>query len=451
MRFFTSLVAVATLCKSVDAFPSGAGGCSAGNNAVQGAHLNNPTTGSLADGGLSISLAGVTLAAGSTTTFPVSTDTVITVTSTTKSFKGFLLRLGETGGVSTDAAWSFTGTNIQKAGACFDVGGVTHTNADSKTSISATLNLPTAATSMPLDVTIVIANNNGVSEYYYSQFILTAAAAVATPSPTPLAPVALPPNPGFPACSVCGVGMVISNPSGIVAPPQRENTTCAVFQEAGQLGYIDPLFCPVVFAVASNCGCVPGTLAPISSAPVTPAPVPVTPAPVPVTTAPVLPVTPAPVTKAPTTKAPTSAAPVPATTAPVLPVTPAPETKAPVPVPTIPTAGTVAPIIFVTPAPIPAVTPPPVPAPVVAPVLPITPAPFIVAPVVAPVVAPAVAPAAAPVWKPSSSGGMGYNMGMSPARSGKNSGGSGGMGSMNKDKRVLRLRDLESRRAARGL
>ena len=213
-NFLSSLVVAvvaSSLYKSVDAFPSGAGGCTAGNNAVQGPHLYNPTTGSLADGGLSISLAGVTLTAGSTTTFPVSRDTVVTVTSTAKSFKGFLLRLGETGGVSTDTAWSFTGPDVQKARVCFDVGGVTHTSSSTKTSISAILNVPTPATAMPLDVTVVIANGIRNSEYYYSQYILTAAEGLAVATSAPVLPVT--PSPVFPLVTPAPVFPVTPAPA----------------------------------------------------------------------------------------------------------------------------------------------------------------------------------------------------------------------------------------------
>jgi Reeler domain len=186
--FTTFLVAVtvATLYRSADAFPAGAGGCTGGEAAVGASHLVNGKTGSLADGGLSVSLDGVPLIAGSTVAFPVGTSTGITVTSSAKPFKGFLLRLGETGGVSTDAAFSFNSMDIQKASACFDVGGITHMSKSAKTSVSATLNLPNAAAAMPLDVTIVIVNNETGSEYYYSQYFLTASDQVqpATPAPT---------------------------------------------------------------------------------------------------------------------------------------------------------------------------------------------------------------------------------------------------------------------------
>ena len=53
-------------------------------------------------------------------------------------------------------------------------GGVCQTSASEKTSVTASLRLDTAATSMPLDVTIVVVGNDNVSEYYYTQFMLSA-------------------------------------------------------------------------------------------------------------------------------------------------------------------------------------------------------------------------------------------------------------------------------------
>lgn len=337
MRLASSfLIAASLLCESVSAFSTGAGGCSAGNTAVQSSHLTNPKTGSLADGGFSVSLAGSTLAAGSTSTFAINTDTSLTVASTgSKMFRGFLLRLGETGGVSTDTAFTFAGTDIQKAAACSDVGGVTHTSPSDKTTVSATLKLTAAATAMPLDVTVVVQNSGGVSEYYYSQFLLTSEAdLLATPAPvvagTP-APVTLPPNPGYPACSVCGQGKVISIPSGVVAAPGQPVTTCDVFQQVGELGYINPDVCGLVSAVAGNCGCVD------SAASATPAPVAAgTPEPTPTPTL-------APVDAG--TQAPVDAG----TLAPVVPITPAPIF-----------ASTPAPVVISTSAPITASTPSPV-------------------------------------------------------------------------------------------
>ena len=91
MRFFAPffLAAASLLSKSVDAFPSGAGACGPGNTSVQGSHLVNPTTGSLSDGGFTVSLDGTALVEDQTSTFAVGKDVEIKIVGNT-SFKGFL-------------------------------------------------------------------------------------------------------------------------------------------------------------------------------------------------------------------------------------------------------------------------------------------------------------------------------------------------------------------------
>ena len=189
MRVALPLLVVAALCREAISFSTGAGGCSAGNNAVQGSHLSNPTTGSLGVGGFTVSLSGTTLVEGALSVFPINTDAELIISG--GAFRGFLARLGETG-VETDIAFSFTSADVQKAAACVDVGGVTHTSNSDKTSISAILNMATVAASMPLDVTVVVQNSDGVSKYYYSQFLLTAQSSVVAPAFSPTSPVGSP-------------------------------------------------------------------------------------------------------------------------------------------------------------------------------------------------------------------------------------------------------------------
>ena len=237
LRLFTPLaLVVATLPKSTVAYPTGAGACTEGNTVVQGAHLTTTAkTGSLADGGFSVSLGESALMPGAISTFDIDTNTALTITGR-GTFRGFLMRLGETGGVSTVDAFSVTSSDVQLANACFDVGGVTHTSNQAKTSASATLNLASAANDMPLDVTIVVENSGGVSEYYYSQFTLTAVAAgtgAVSPTSPDLAPASSPtdagelpkPTPGpetfspVVATTSAPVGTPRATPSPIIAPP----------------------------------------------------------------------------------------------------------------------------------------------------------------------------------------------------------------------------------------
>ena len=114
----------------------------------------------------------------------------------------------------------------------------------------------------------------------------------------------VPPSPGFPGCSICGPGFEVSTPDLILNNvPQTDPISCGAFQSSGQLGFIDPVFCPAVQALATPCGCVPvmdnSTMAPITAAPVM-------------------------ATMAPDTAAPTPAPTIAATPAPTIAATPAP-------------------------------------------------------------------------------------------------------------------------------
>ena len=175
MRVATFLIVIAfALFDSVLAYSSGAGSCSAGNNAVGSTHKTGKiTTGSLAKGGFTVKLGGVALSTSTTRTFSANTATTLTLSG--PSFKGFLLRLGEVGSVQTDNALTGSGT-VQVSSMCTSagVGGVTHTSSVAKTSVSATLKVTSAASSLPLDVTVVVRNSAGISTYYYSQFKISA-------------------------------------------------------------------------------------------------------------------------------------------------------------------------------------------------------------------------------------------------------------------------------------
>ena len=102
MRFATLrlfIIAVVAILSSnfsptVLAYSNGAGGCTAGNTAVQSIHLTQTIkTGSLATGGFSVTLGTTKLVAGVPTTFPINTATSLTITGT-KSHEESLKGLG---------------------------------------------------------------------------------------------------------------------------------------------------------------------------------------------------------------------------------------------------------------------------------------------------------------------------------------------------------------------
>ncbi|CAB9524387.1 expressed unknown protein [Seminavis robusta] len=98
-----------------------------------------------------------------------------------KSFRGFLFRLGpppdEPDIDTTDALTRTTSNTTVAFDQCImgeGVGGLGHTNALLKESVSGILRMERVARGMPLDVTVVIQNYGGLSEYYYQQFIINA-------------------------------------------------------------------------------------------------------------------------------------------------------------------------------------------------------------------------------------------------------------------------------------
>ena len=383
---FTAFILITAFCKSVFAYPSGAGSCAEGGDAIgqtgeshvaTGKPIN---TGPLSDGGFSVTLGDSVLAQFQTFTFPINTKTSLTINSSSKQFKGFLIRLGETGTMTDLAFDGNTDSQLKVSPLCTaaGVGGITHTTSDDKTTITAYLNLDAVAADMPLDVTIVVDNDSVESIYYYSRFIVSSIdqAPAAAPSATSL-PTAATSRGTYPTCSVCGTGKVVTNPTANVdnrMPPE----TCEEYQRLGLDGSIDELTCSFTSVYVAPCACMDGTIAPAA---------------------------------APSTGA--AGTPVPSAFSPPPQETVAPITTSPSPVPKTATLAPVA---------------PPVASPAAAPVVPPVAAP-VVPPVVTPVVSPVVAPYGRPVvpfYAPyvldvptvmgMSKGSMGMRMGMGKSK-----------------------------------
>ena len=194
------LLLVSATVSTVLALPSAPGQCIGGQAAVGGSHLSasSLTTGSLATGGMTVSVNGQAVSEGGALTLPTGVEHTITldVTGTNSAvtfFRGFLIRLGETD-VPTLGVVQPVDTAISAVpGVCTNagVGGVGHNSRVDKTTASAKVMLSSPAASMPLDVTAVVANRNGVSEYYYSSYTLSLETVTAAPvTAAPVAPVA---------------------------------------------------------------------------------------------------------------------------------------------------------------------------------------------------------------------------------------------------------------------
>jgi hypothetical protein len=139
------------------------------------------------DGGFQVLLDGTELVPGGAVQTTFDANKPLTIEITGAEFKGHFFRLGRgASGVESPEAFSDP-VSGQIASPCVSEGisGFTHTDNAVKTSASATLTFPNEAdTSIPLDVTIVVANCGTSSEgnvevcdprdstYYYSQYIL---------------------------------------------------------------------------------------------------------------------------------------------------------------------------------------------------------------------------------------------------------------------------------------
>ena len=166
---------IATLASTAHAFSTGAGGCAGGVPAVAGLHIrDDQTTGSLADGGVTISVGGTELAAGATVDATAMEEVTITATATGSPFKGILVRL-ESGATDMSGVLTSSSALLSDAAACSaPVAGITHTSSEPKTSADVTM-LADAAMEVSMDVTVVM-DNSATSEYYHSTFTLNVAA-----------------------------------------------------------------------------------------------------------------------------------------------------------------------------------------------------------------------------------------------------------------------------------
>lgn len=188
-----SMLVLLAALNGVTASPTGAMLCPADIPAVGGSHLlesSTITTGTLDEGGFQLSLAylgeAVILTSDVANEFTAGQDYTLTLTATSdeKPIRGFLIRLGSSAETAVDTIDALmpveADANAQIAEtvcvANENVGGVTHIDNLDKSSVSVTLNLDTPANNLPMDVTVVVRNRDGVSEYYFQHYSVTAVA-----------------------------------------------------------------------------------------------------------------------------------------------------------------------------------------------------------------------------------------------------------------------------------
>jgi hypothetical protein len=282
--------------QTTSAYSFGAGGCSGGMPAVGAPHLPGggiSTTfknGTLEQGSITVLLDGQPLTPGVAASFVVGQSHTLTLQRST-GYKGLLFRLP----VGTTALSPQTGdTNLQVAMVCtqLSVSGVTHTSNNVKTQSSMDFQVNSAASTMPLDVTVVI-SNNGASEFYYSPFILNATPApvVSTVSPTvaPIAPTEAPfaptEAPVAPTEAPVAPTLAPVAPTNAPVTPVAQTAAPSASTPAPSQAPVAPIVAPVVTTATPSSA---PFASPITSpktpsvAPIAPMAVPVTPATAPI-------------------------------------------------------------------------------------------------------------------------------------------------------------------------
>ena len=173
----------------VRARPDGAPECPEGP-AVGEDHLDgNEVTGSLADGGIVVRLDNQILQAETPLELQLDRNYTVTVERTTGSFRGILWRTGRGdtfGSGGTQFVVDAQGSQLVKVSQpCIELGlgGITHTSAVDKTSVSFSLKFEDLAFGIPIDLTVVV--SNPPSEFYHSQLLVRPTLSIdETPRPT---------------------------------------------------------------------------------------------------------------------------------------------------------------------------------------------------------------------------------------------------------------------------
>jgi hypothetical protein len=226
---------------SSSGFPGGAGGCAPNRAAVEGSHLATPArqTGPLGNGGLQVVLDDeIVLRSTQWTNFTVGEDhtlTLKTINDQGTPFRGFLFRLGPGDNSQVDTREALQGTTSDTSVAenlCVvdqGVGGLTHTDSELKDTVRGILRMDRVATNMPLDVTVVIQNRNGLSEFYYQQFRINAVTGNTQPGG---------PAPPTPSPVIQSVAPAPTPPATVPLPQQKvaPETKCGSIALAGNRG-----------------------------------------------------------------------------------------------------------------------------------------------------------------------------------------------------------------------
>lgn len=169
------VIVTALIIAVVQAYSNGAGSCKA-TNPLGGAHLSAGTSGQLSALGLQLRIGGKTVTPGTAFSFTSGSNVNIALTSTTgKTFRGFLIRIGKTSLDTSGYLKVGTDSNVQVSNQCtlIKAGGLTHKSKSDKRSARGILSVPRAVSNLRLEVTVVVQINGG-SVWYKSDYRLNA-------------------------------------------------------------------------------------------------------------------------------------------------------------------------------------------------------------------------------------------------------------------------------------
>lgn len=227
------------LTSSVQAFPDFAGSCDAGV-AVGPQHFDatEVVNGTLEDKGVGLAVNGVDLLQNPNTTLPVGQDLNWTVTANAMPMRGILFRVEALDGSDATSSLSTDSDLLQPSNLCdAPVAGITHNSVDDKTVAEGTIRFDEPKV-VQLDVTVVFANNDALSDYAYAGVEVNFE--VAEP------------------CFICG------DPDLVVDPTLELDFEGSIFPcseiEAFALipGNVSPELCgPSQVAVIESCNCQP--------------------------------------------------------------------------------------------------------------------------------------------------------------------------------------------------
>jgi len=65
---------------------------------------------------------------------------------------------------------------------------------------------------------------------------------------------------GYPPCSICGKGKVVSKPQGKVFVSNTKTIRCSAYDKLGEDGLFQPAECEIAYLLAGDCGCKSKTM-----------------------------------------------------------------------------------------------------------------------------------------------------------------------------------------------